>query len=126
MIASAKNKSMLLGGVAFLALSASANAQSIDTTPQWDGIRFIGDWGVTNTATYGQTITPTVAQTRLSSFTFQLSQIAGAAPQYQAFVYQWDATNQRIIGSACSAPASLLLRRAQHLRQSRSIPATWC
>jgi len=33
MIASAKNKSMLLGGVAFLALSASANAQSIDTTP---------------------------------------------------------------------------------------------
>src|SRR4029079_18647723 len=100
MIASAKNKSMLLGGVAFLALSASANAQSIDTTTQWDGIRFIGDWGVTNTATYGQTITPTVAQTRLSSFTFQLSQIAGAAPQYQAFVYQWDATNQLIIGSA--------------------------
>ena len=44
MIASAKNKSMLLGGVAFLALSASANAQSIDTTPQWDGIRFIGGY----------------------------------------------------------------------------------
>jgi hypothetical protein len=71
MIVSAKNKSMLLGGVAFLALSASANAQSIiNTIPQWDGNQFISSWGGTNTATYGQTITPTVGQTRLSSFTF--------------------------------------------------------
>ena len=100
MIVSAKNKTMLLCGVAFLALSASANAQSIDTTPQWDGIQLSGDWGVPNTATYGQTITPTVGQTRLSSFAFQLSQTNGTAPQYQAFVYQWDATNQRITASA--------------------------
>ena len=100
MIVSAKNKSMLLGGVAFLALSVPASAQNIDTTPQWNGTQFISSWGVTNTATYGQTITPTVGQTRLSSFTFQLAQTSGTAPQYQAFVYQWDATNQRITGSA--------------------------
>jgi autotransporter-like protein len=97
---SAKSKSMLLGGVAFLALAASANAQSINTIPQWDGVQFISSWGVPNTATYGQTITPTVGQTRLSSFTFQLNQTSGTAPQYQAFVFQWDATNQRIIGPA--------------------------
>jgi uncharacterized protein with beta-barrel porin domain len=103
MIISAKNKTMLLGGVAFLALSASASAQNINTIPQWDGIQFISSWGVTNTATYGQTITPTVGQTRLSSFTFQLGQTGGTAPQYQAFVYQWDATNQRISGSALFA-----------------------
>jgi hypothetical protein len=59
--------------------------------------------GVTNTATYGQTITATASQTRLSSFTFQLNQTSGTAPQYQAFVYQWDATNQRITGSALFA-----------------------
>jgi uncharacterized protein with beta-barrel porin domain len=101
MIVSAKNKTMLLGGVAFLALSASANAQGIiNTIPLWDGTQSIQSWGVTNTATYGQTITPTVGQTRLSSFTFQLAQTGGTAPQYQAFVYQWDATNQRITGSA--------------------------
>ena len=92
---------MLLGGVAFLALSASASAQGvIDTIPLWDGTQSIQSWGVTNTATYGQTITPTAGQTRLSSFTFQLGQTSGTAPQYQAFVFQWDATNQRITGSA--------------------------
>jgi uncharacterized protein with beta-barrel porin domain len=41
-----------------------------------------------------------VGQTRLSSFTFQLNQTSGTAPQYQAFVYQWDPTNQRITGPA--------------------------
>jgi len=65
---------MLLGGVAFLALSVPASAQIIDTTPQWNGTSFISSWGIPNTATYGQTITPTAGQTRLSSFTFQLNQ----------------------------------------------------
>ena len=100
MIVSAKNKTMLLGGVAFLALSVPASAQIIDTTPQWDGINSISDWGVPNTATYGQTITATATQARLSSFTFQLNQQSGVVPQYQAFVYQWDPTNQRITGNA--------------------------
>src|SRR5688572_24853922 len=81
----------LLGGAALLALSLPANAQNINTIPVWDGITFISSWGVPNTATYGQTITPTAGQQRLSSFTFQLNQSSGTAPQYQAFVYQWDA-----------------------------------
>jgi hypothetical protein len=91
----------LLGGVALLALSLPASAQNIDTNPFWNGSQFISSWGVPNTATYGQTITPTSGQTRLSGFSFQLSQNSGAtAPQYQAFVYAWDATNQRITGSS--------------------------
>src|ERR1700754_361025 len=91
----------LLGGVALLALGVPASAQNIDTNPAWNGSQFISSWGVPNTATYGQTITPTSGQTRLSGFSFQLQQNSGAtAPQYQAFVYAWDATNQRITGSS--------------------------
>ena len=96
----AVKQSVLLGGIAFLALGVPASAQIIDTRPQWDGINAITDWGVPNTATYGQTITATATQARLSSFTFQLSHWLGPASQYQAFVYQWDATNQRITGNA--------------------------
>ena len=96
----AAKRSVLLGGIAFLALGIPASAQIIDTTPQWDGITDITDWGVPTTATYGQTITATATQARLSSFTFQLSHGLGPAPQYQAFVYQWDPANQRISGNA--------------------------
>ena len=127
MIVSAKNKTMLLGGVAFLALSVSASAQIIDTMPQWDGIQFISSWGVPNTATYGQTITATATQTRLSSFTFQLNQTSGTAPQYQAFVYQWDATNQRITGPALFGSSVLYCIVGRRiLRRLRSTPAVSC
>jgi hypothetical protein len=86
----AAKQSVLLGGIAFLALGVPASAQFIDTTPQWNGTAFVDQWGPQNssTATYGQTITATATQTRLSSFTFQLNQEFGTAPQYQAFVYQ--------------------------------------
>ncbi|MBR0730661.1 autotransporter family protein [Bradyrhizobium japonicum] len=93
-------KAFWLGSAALLVLGTSANAQNIDTMPQWNGTSFISSWGVPNTATYGQTITPTGGQTRLSGFTFQLAQQSGTAPQYQAYVYAWDATNQRITGPA--------------------------
>jgi uncharacterized protein with beta-barrel porin domain len=96
----ANRKAIWLGGAALLALGTSANAQSIDTTPQWDGVNVISSWGVPNTATYGQTITPTSGQTSLSGFTFYLTQTSGTAPQYQAFVFQWDPTNQKITGPA--------------------------
>lgn len=89
-----------MGTVASLALVSNATAENIDTTPFWNGSSFISTWGTPNTATYGQTITPTATQTRLSGFTFYLSQSGGTAPQYQAFVYQWDAANQRITGPA--------------------------
>ena len=90
----------LLGGAALLALSVPASAQNIDTHPEWNGVQSIQSWGVTNTATYGQTITPTAQQTRLGSFTFDLAKTSGTASQYQAFVYQWDSVNQRITGTA--------------------------
>jgi outer membrane autotransporter protein len=78
-----------------------ALAQNIDTTPQWNGTTFISSWGMPNTATYGQTITPTgLGQSRLTGFTFELFQQSGTPPQYQAFVFQWDATNNRITGPA--------------------------
>ncbi len=66
----------------------------------WNGTTFISAWGVPNTATYGQTITPTAGQTVLSSFTFDLRQASGTAPQFQAFVYQWDPVNNRITGAS--------------------------
>jgi uncharacterized protein with beta-barrel porin domain len=89
-----------LAGVALLALSAPASAQAIDTHPQWDGASSLTFWGVTNTKTYGQTITSTPGQTRLSGFTFELNQLAGGPTDYQAFVYRWDPATQRITGSA--------------------------
>ncbi|MFB6448920.1 autotransporter outer membrane beta-barrel domain-containing protein [Bradyrhizobium tunisiense] len=93
-------KALWLGSAALLALGTSAQAQNIDTMSQWDGTQFISSWGVPNTATYGQTFTPTGAQSRLSGFTFQLYQTSGTAPQYQAFVYAFDPGTQRITGSA--------------------------
>lgn len=81
-------------------LASSAGAQNIDLTTNWDGTSSIASWGIPNTATYGQTITPTARQTTLQSFTFNLRQNAGTAPQCQAFIYQWSAATSRITGSA--------------------------
>src|SRR5262245_6406042 len=92
-------KTMLLGGAAFLALSLPAGAQTIDTFPQWNGSTFISSWGITNTATYGQTFTPNGAQTTLSGFTIAAG-FGGAAVPYQAYVYAWDSVNNRITGAA--------------------------
>lgn len=88
--------------VALFSLSGVAHAQTyevIDTRPAWNGTSFISTFGVPNTATYGQTITPTSAQTNLQDFTFYLAQSSGTAPQVQAFVYKWNPTTQRIVGS---------------------------
>jgi uncharacterized protein with beta-barrel porin domain len=89
-----------LSTVATAALATTAIAEPIDTTPAWNGTNFISSWGVPNTATYGQTITATTTQSRLTDFTFYLNQQNGTAPQYQAFVYQWDDTTRRIVGPA--------------------------
>jgi hypothetical protein len=53
---------------------------------------------------------------QLSSFTFQLNQASGTAPQYQAFVYQWDPTNPRTTESALFGSSVLL--RARGFRRS--------
>ncbi|PWK71539.1 autotransporter outer membrane beta-barrel domain-containing protein [Aminobacter sp. AP02] len=89
--------------VALFSISGVAQAQTyevIDTRPEWNGTSFISSFGVPNTATYGQTITPTSAQTRLHEFTFYLSHTSATAPQTQAFVYEWNPSTNRIVGSA--------------------------
>jgi uncharacterized protein with beta-barrel porin domain len=108
MKSSGTRKAIWLGSAALLALGTSANAQSIDTVSQWNGSSFISSYGVTNTATYGQTFTPTAAQTRLSAFTFQVG-FASAPIASQAFVYQWDTANQRIIGPALFSSGTINL-----------------
>jgi uncharacterized protein with beta-barrel porin domain len=61
-------------------------------------------WGLPDTATYGETITATASDTRLSSFTFYLDGgSTTAAPQFQAFVYQWNAATKEIAGPALYA-----------------------
>lgn len=97
------HRQLLLAGAATLALATPAAAQNIDTTSSWNGTTFISSYGVPNTATYGQTITATTTQARLTGFTFQLSQSSGTAPQQQAFVYQWDPVTNRITGNALYA-----------------------
>src|SRR5262249_14373756 len=80
----------------------------IDTIAQWNGTSFISSWGVTNTATYGQTITATNLNSKLNSFTFELSQTSGTPPNYQAFVYQWDPVNRHIVGPPLFTSAPLV------------------
>jgi len=82
-------------------------AVTIDTTTAWNGTTSINSWGTPDTATYGQTITPSARQIILNSFTFNLEKTSGTAPQYQAFVYQWDSVNNRITGSALYTSAIL-------------------
>lgn len=101
----ARCKAMFLGSAAVLALSVPAGAQTIDTIPQWNGTSFISSWGITNTATYGQTFTPNGVQTTLNGFTVKVGYGTADAP-YQAYVYAWDGGNSRLTGGALftSAP----------------------
>jgi hypothetical protein len=62
----------------------------------------IKPWGVTDSATYGQTITTPTTDTELTSFTFYLGpQYMGSGSiEYEAYVYAWDATTSMATGSA--------------------------
>lgn len=94
-------KLLLATGALLIALSSPVSAQTINTTTAWDGSSSISAWNSDVTETIGQTIGPTSSQTRLSSFTFELSQIGGTTPmQYQAFVYQWNSGNKTLMGPA--------------------------
>lgn len=96
-------KAVLLATASSVALSSVAIAEDINTMPFWNGTTFISSWGVPNTATYGQTITPNNTQRNLRSFTFNLALQSGVAPQFQAFVYAWDGT--RALGPALFSSA---------------------
>lgn len=85
----------------FLAAAPStARADSIISVPQ---TRSVGNWGVPNTATYGQTVTvPVNGDTQLNSFTFYLGPPAygSGTINYEAYVYAWDPTTNEATGSA--------------------------
>lgn len=70
------------------------------THPQWNARTLFLPGAVPNTATYGQTVTPTSGQAVLSSLILEVQQQFGTAPQYQAFVYQWGSVDNRITGSS--------------------------
>jgi uncharacterized protein with beta-barrel porin domain len=97
-----------LYGAALIALASPAAAQTIDTTPSWNGTSSIFPWDTTNTESFGQTIFTTSSQTKLSSFTFEVSHSTGSDPmQYQAFVYQFNNANNTITGPALFSSAVL-------------------
>ena len=90
-----------LTGLGIALASSQAVAQNaIDTTGAWNHNNSVGTWGVGAFSTFGQTFTATNSDAILKDFTFYLDYNSGAATNYQAYVYQWDATNGHIAGSA--------------------------
>ncbi len=95
--------------LAALALAAPASAVTIiETLSSWNGTQTIGNFGETNTATYGQVITAAGPDTVLDAFTFYLDDFE-ADPDvvdFEAFVWQWDGF--KAVGPALyqSAPMS--------------------
>ena len=102
------SSSYWLCSAALIALASPAAAQTIDTTPAWNGVSNISPWDTTNTESFGQTILATSGETKLSNFTFEVSRSNGSNPmQYQAFVYQWSNANNTITGPALFTSAVL-------------------
>jgi hypothetical protein len=75
----------------FVAFAASAHAQAINTIPGWDGNQYISSFGVTDTATYGETITVAAGATSLNSFSFEIGNCS-ANVTFRGSVYAWDGT----------------------------------
>lgn len=92
-----------VAAAALFALTGAARAQALETVETfsaWDGTTALQPYAVPDTATYGQTITPGATQNVLHDFTFYLSYQSGTPTQSQAYVYEWDAANGHITGSA--------------------------
>ena len=84
----------------FAGFMATASAQPIDTTPDWNGTTFISSFGSPNTATYGQTLTVPAGTTSLHNFSFRLSNSGGTTTQtIRCFVFVWDSGTQRAVGT---------------------------
>ena len=69
-------------------IGAPAFAQNINTVPGWNGTSFISSFGVTNTATYGETIT-VAAPTQFFGFTFRIGNCS-APVTFRGHVYAWN------------------------------------
>ncbi|MCX6628319.1 MAG: hypothetical protein NTW28_11905 [Candidatus Solibacter sp.] len=73
-------------------LVAPALAQGpINTIPVWNGTTFISSFGVTNTATYGETITVSAGASALNSFAFEIGNCS-ASVTFRGAIYAWDGT----------------------------------
>lgn len=99
-----------LAGALLLSTALCTTAQNITTMPSWNGSSFISSFGVTNTATYGQTITiPSGPNQTLSSFTFQIGNCSNAVT-FRGHVYAFNgssATGSSLFDSApITIPAS--------------------
>ena len=111
-----KSAKAAIFSAALMGLTAtSAQAQvSIDTMPNWNGTTFISSFGVTDTATYGQTITVGNGASPLVSYTFQIGNCS-AQVTFRGYVYAWDSVNNRATGPALfSSPAQTLAASATY------------
>lgn len=82
---------------------ANATAPSIDTTPYWDGVLNIYNFGMPNTATYGQTISMTESAT-LTEFSFFMQVTSTAV--FRGYVFAWDGLKAKGAPLFESAPMS--------------------
>ncbi len=74
----------------FFALPAQA---SFDTNPAWDGTTSLSPFGVSDTATYGQTITVPANASALTSFSFQIGVCTPEDVSLRGSVFAWNGTN---------------------------------
>lgn len=86
-------------------IAGQAAAQNIDTTAAANAC--FDEFGVPDTATYGQTITIPAGETQLSSFGFEMATIPSTVV-FRGAVYLWDDVNSHATGPALyeSAPRS--------------------
>ena len=71
-------------------LTAQVVNPSINTISSWNGSQFISSFGVTDTATYGQTLT-LASSGLLNNFSFEIGN-CGAQVTFRGEVYAWDGT----------------------------------
>jgi len=90
-----------------LAVATPAQAQfSINTIPLWNGTSFISSFGVTDTATYGETITVPAGASPLNAFSFEIGN-CGANVTMRGEVYAWNGTMATGAALYESAPFTL-------------------
>lgn len=100
---------------AFSLVVLPMKSQSLNTITAWDGSQSISSFGVTNTATYGQTIT-VASPTTLNSFAFEIGHCS-ASVTFRGEVYAWSDANSRATGAALveTATQSVAADAAFHL-----------
>jgi len=96
--------------VTALALSALIPAHA-DTTINNPGNSTVQPWGITNTATYGQTVLVPAGENFLTSFTFTFDSGPDSQTPFRAHVFSWNGVNaatgsSRFTSGILNAPAT--------------------